>query len=191
MFYSDRLTRGFLESGTYIPWMTNTTNPTRWQAYDDPTYLSFSIRFVTIPMDFGVDGVGEDYMPMGLLIEDKGADGENFSPPQGSGEIMPYADSAQAYFRRRGEYYRAKMIKEFVEGIESIQKESPWVFQSIKGLGDLWKVDPAKPWRTKDKFITITCSESISLRISYLIDLYRKAMWDSAYHRWTTPDLQR
>ena len=183
MFYSDRLTRGFLESGTYIPWMTNTTNPTQWQAYDDPTYLSFSIRFVTIPMDFGVDGVGEDYMPMGLLLEDKVLEGK--------GEIMPYADSTQAYFRRRGEYYRAKMIKEFVEGIESIQKESPWVFQSIKGLGDLWKVDPTKAWRTKDKFITITCSESISLRISYLIDLYRKAMWDSAYHRWTTPDLQR
>jgi hypothetical protein len=178
MYYSDKLTRGFIEAGTYIPWLDGGMSMNKWRNYDDPTYLGFSLKFVTFPVDFGADGVGEDYYPQGLLIEDKG-------------DVMPYADSAQAYFRRRGEYYRAQMMKEFCEGIKTLQEDTPWVFQSIKGLSDMWKVDPTKPWRTKDKFITITCSESISLRITYLLDLYRKAMWDSAYHRWTTPDMQR
>lgn len=186
MFYSDSISKGFLEAGTYVPFLSPERQANRWGDYEDPTYLGFYIRFWFQPKEYAPDGIGTDYLPQGLLIAD--------NEPGSSGSVvdkMPLADSAQAYLRRRNEHYRAKMIKEFREGLFDVSNNTPWMFQKVTGLADLWKIDPKNNWRTKDKKITIECLETISMKMSYLADLYRKAAWDSAYHRWILPDVQR
>jgi hypothetical protein len=186
MYYSDSISKGFLEAGSYVPYLSADRKLSRWGAFEDPTYLGFYVRFWFQPKEYAPDGIGTDYMPQGLLLADN-------EPGSGGAVIdkMPLADSAQAFLRRRNEHYRAKMMKEFREGLFDISNNSPWVFQKITGLADLWKIDPKNNWRTKEKKLVIECLETISLKMSYLADLYRKAAWDSAYHRWILPDVQR
>jgi hypothetical protein len=186
MYYSDSISKGFLNAGTYVPYLSPESRPSRWADYEDPTYLGFYIRFWFQPKEYAPDGIGTDYMPQGLLMADNDAGSSG-----GIIDKMPLADSAQAYLRRRNEHYRARMIKEFRDGLFDISNNTPWVFQKVTGLADLWKIDPKNNWRTKEKKITIECLDTISLKMSYLADLYRKAAWDSAYHRWILPDVQR
>jgi len=183
MYYSDSISKGFLEAGTYVPYLSPERAVNRWTEYEDPTYLGFYVRFWFEPKGYGPDGIGMDYMPQGLLLDDPE------DPKQRN--KMPLADSAQAYLRRRNEFYRAKMLRDFREGLRDITFNTPWMFQKITGLGDLWKIDPKINWRAKEKKIVIECLETISLKMTYLADLYRKAAWDSAYHRWILPDVQR
>ena len=60
--------------------------------------------------------------------------------------------------------------------LQKINLEYPWYFQTIEGLDAAWTRDFATPKVKKE--LTINCIESIDLRMTSLIDLYRKAAYD-------------
>ena len=118
--------------------------------FEDPTYLGFKLFFKGI----------NDSRHGGLL---GGADNPN---------------SARYYLRQIGDEVRFRMLDTFVNMLQKINNEYPWYFQSITGLEEAWKIrtEIAKP-RFKQQ-ITIECLESLDLRMSALVDLYRKAAFD-------------
>lgn len=130
--------------------------------FEDPTYLGF--RFV-----FDFDPTFRDFATS-LTTSPL------FAP--GDGDL----ESAARYLRANAYPVRAKMIEEFKESLRYINSQTPWYWQSIDGLADLWKVETGgenfNPFRGKDKVLTIACNESIDLRITALADLYRKASFD-------------
>lgn len=129
--------------------------------FQDPTYLGFKLFFLF------------DQPDSGLLSE------------------KPHKHTALGYLESRGETQRAKYLKEFVRLFKRISSETPWFFQSIKGLDEAWKHgfgnDDFKS-KIKEGKITIDClDESVDLRITALLDLYRKSCFDWNYRREIVP----
>lgn len=130
---------------------------------EDPTYLGFRFVFNFTPTfrDFGT------HMTLDPLF----VTGDNSE-----------LESAERYLRANAYPKRAAMLAEFRRLLSYINGFTPWYWQKIEGLGDLWKYettgDAFTPFRGKEKVITVSCLESIDLRITALADLYRKATFD-------------
>lgn len=164
--------------------------------YDEPTYLTFRVKFdIKLKKEDNIDdyvnGVNAwrkyDYLPHPLL--------QMFRTTEVSGlnknDIISY--SSVDYLRDvLGEEKRAELLQEFIKGLNDIQTYFPYYFTSIDGLGDLLKVDPNTGRRIKENTtITINCIEALDLRITKLLNMYRKAAWDDVYQRWILPDMMR
>jgi hypothetical protein len=142
-----------------------------WQ---DPTYLGFQWRIINTQDYSRTSGeLDLDYYPQGLFLPDEDP------------------DSAVSYFVRTNQGARADMIREFKTGFLQLLKEAPWYFTKVSGLADIWKIAPGNSYRGKDKKITIETEESIDLKITYLLDLYRKAVFDPSWMRYALPENQR
>ena len=139
--------------------------------YEDPTYLGFSIHFNFDPTHRDPEmGITQD----ALWAEDQSL------------------DSAQAYLRNIGLEQNAVALKKFKEMLKYMTKYSPYYFQGITGISDLWKMgmtgadfDSA---RAADKKITIDCLESVDMRMTAIADLYRTATFDKKFMRSILPD---
>ena len=166
----DKLVRSFL---------AKTSNPNL--PYDpfadlqDPTFLSFKIDFFP---DGGLS-IPEDAVSSGGLFR--------FASLDNTSNNYLFLDSAAEYLRRTGSPARQTYLEIFMNMLYRIQNEAPWYFQSISGLGDLWKIDPANNFRGKDKVLTIDCLESIDLRMTLLADLYRNMAFDMKYMKEILP----
>lgn len=150
--------------------------------FDEPTYLSFR-TFLGSDSDYNYTGftVSNDVMPHPLFMYN-----DNTVSTE---DIEHY--SAIRYLIDANEPGRAKMLFDFINGVKEMQSNYPYYFQSIDGIGELLKVDPTKGQRIIDKKITITCLEGLDQRMTYLMNLYRKAVWDDVYQRWVLPDMMR
>jgi hypothetical protein len=168
MQYADSVTKSFL---TYGNPSTVTLPPGSMSDWQDPTYMGFQIRLVNSP---NYEGDLND-LPHGLF----------------TGNPKDNNYSTYNYLINRGEYKRAEYIRLFEEGFAALVNECPWYFVKVSGLADAWKIDSKNNWRAKDKKITIETLESIDMKMTYLLDCYRKAVFDAAWMRWAVPDHMR
>jgi hypothetical protein len=190
MQLTDSLTKGFLTGrGTFYPGI-QIEGTSRWSDYQDPTYLGFYFKFNTNTV-YDPNNQDLDYLPQGLFLGAKTPGIEKAGSNPGETVSNEHPDSAVSFLQRRGEYYRAGMMKEFREGMIYLTEKEPWAFEKISGLADLWKIEPAKYQRAKDKKITFELNDTLNLRITYLADLYRKAAFDAEYMRYMLPETQR
>jgi len=132
----------------------------------DPTYMTFRLDFFP---DMGMSMPDDLYSTGGL-----------FRKSNGGGDFTNYGfyDSAADYFNRIGSPSRQSYLEIFANLLYRIQEEAPWYFQSVTGLSDLYKIDPANNFRGKDKVLTIECLESIDLRMTLLADAYRNLAFE-------------
>lgn len=182
MQYTDSITKKFLSGGGAFNPLTPKSaidNLSRWESNEDPTYMGFYFKFLP-QTRHDPNNQDLDYLPQGLFLGANNLAGAKEDP-----------DSAVSYLQRRGEYNRANMVKEFREGMTYMAVNTPWVFEKVTGMGDIWKIDPKNNFRAKEKKIVFECNENISGRLTYLIDLYRKAAFDAEYMRYALPETQR
>lgn len=178
MKYADSVTRSFQQYSS-PEWRNAYANavPGKFVDYQDPTYLGFYLKFYGL----GPDGTGE--RPIG--------DTGNFVPldeyPGGLFYHEDHPDSAIRYLKNIGEYTRAQMLREFVMGIKKLSEEMPWYFVKVSGLEAVWQIKKGDSFRGKDLKLSFELLESIDLKITYLLDLYRKAAFDTVYMRWMLP----
>ena len=123
---------------------------------------------------------GFNKMPEPLLSYDKDKNNEYYS-------TVNYLND------NLGEYYRSKLLKDFINGLKDIQDNYPYYFTSIEGLNALTKVTPEQGIRinSENSTITIKCLEGLDLKITSLMQMYRKIAWDDVYQRWILPDMMR
>jgi hypothetical protein len=172
-YYGDDLVRSF-RSGN---------GPLKW---DDPTYTTFALYFHFFEYS------KLNVIKPGLLLPWNLTDfGSNGSDVDGDGRLDGDLESAIFYLHRINEPERAKYLSEFRWLLETISHDYPWSFHSISGLNELWKLEEGQNFRGKDKVITVECQESMDFRMTALIDLYRKAVWDAQYHRLLLPKSKR
>jgi hypothetical protein len=140
--------------------------------YQDPTWLGFKLFFLFDQPDSRLLYKGGDV--------DKETEGTQL-----------FDNTAYKYLKLIGEERRAQYLSQFVTHLQNINNITPWYFQTIEGLGDAWKrgyqEDEFKSALPKDRKIVINCLESIDLRMSALMDLYRKACFDWKYRREIVP----
>ncbi|MCK9574590.1 MAG: hypothetical protein WC979_01655 [Candidatus Pacearchaeota archaeon] len=172
--YRHKYRRAFLDSDTQYDAKPSTSiDGLSYSPYDfqDPSIVGFRIRFDFLEKENLYDF---DNLPNALLMDPKDR------------------SSAYQYLMNINEQQRAAHLKSFIATLKSLQEDTPWYFQSISGLDSLQKIDPTKAWRPgPDGKITIETLESIDMRVSMLIDLYRKAAWDPIYSRWMLPENMR
>ena len=152
--FSDRVVKGFVDGK--VPVFSGSAQPNGGsiinKVLDDPTYLGFSIffDFVNSPLLFVSDdnSIAGDYAYKYL---------SNVSPQ------------------------RAELLKVFVNSLQYLQNNKPYVFQTIEGLDRCWSIatDLKDPYMGGDDAkIGIGCLESLDMRITGLMDLYRKIAYD-------------
>ena len=161
----------------------------KYLLYQDPTWLGFKLLFLFDQPDSRLlyRGPVKPQIP-GLTPTGLAPAGVE----QSSGEKKTdYTNTAYTYLKNIGEDTRARWLGQFVEHLQNINNKTPWFFQTIEGLPDAWKrgyhEDEFKALLPKDRKITINCLESIDLRVSALMDLYRKACFDWKNRRELVP----
>lgn len=170
--------------------------------YDQPTYLTFKLMFGYLGdqsynlVNGALNSGTYDRMPHPLFNTNDKFQSNNTNInrpgviPSNSTDINLY--STINYLRNANEPTRAEMLKYFIELFNDLQYNNQWYFQSVTGVNELLKVDPKKGIRIDDsKTITIKCLEGLDMRMSYLLNLYKKIVWDDTYQRWVVPDMMR
>jgi len=95
-------------------------------------------------------------------------------------------NSALAYLNRIGDQTRKTYLQTFINLLRDISIKAGWYFILIEGLEDAWKRDFNMPLLI-DKKISFGCRESLDLRITAMIDCYRKACFDWENRREVVP----
>ena len=158
--------------------------------FDEPSYLSFKLVFAenndTYYNSTGTqysnnDSVNYDRMPHPLFSNEY------------IGDIMDSNwYSSISYLKNSNEFTRSLMLKEFIKKWNTLQQSFQWYFQKVEGVDELLKVNHKRGIRiSKENKLTITALEGIDLRMSHLLNLYRKIAWDDTYQRWVLPDMMR
>lgn len=186
----ERYTNGFYNTSStiYTPTMYS-------KMFDEPTYLTFRIEFdfsshkeenlASTNAVYNVNTAdvfvqGLDKMPEPLLSCTTDESNNYYS-------TFTYLDKSL------GETYRSRLLKNFITGLQDIQNNYPYYFTSIEGLNSLSKVNPQQGIRVNNEnsTITIKCIEGLDLKITSLMQMYRKIVWDDVYQRWILPDMMR
>lgn len=193
----DILTNGFLSNNSIF-------KPQYFiRAFDEPTYLTFRIEFMMEPHELDdrnvtVNNIGAngeqsshiyfntiyDYMPEPFL--------ENFSTVGSVDTSIGKKYSTERYLDYSlGDHVRASLLHNFKLALKDIQDNFPFYFKSISGLNTLTQVNTESGIRLKDAKISLSCLEGLDLKITQLINMYRKIVWDDTYQRWVLPDMMR
>jgi len=156
--------------------------------YDQPSYMSFKLMFAQ-NFDSTYNDAGQltnrtlnyDTMPHPLF----GRQGNNNINDRETYSSIDYLIDSN-------EYTRAKMLAEFINKFNELQTNFQWYFKSIEGVSDLLKIKPDSGQRIlSDVRLTINMLEGVDLRVSHLLNLYKKIAWDDTYQRWILPDMMR
>lgn len=174
------------------------------RAFDEPTYLTFRIEFdfnryaqvnqgSTTSKDYSADSF--NYMPEPLLALPDGTKNEfETNSIDNAFKVKDNFYSAYRYLRDAlGEKRRAEMLKQFILSLHDIQYNYPYYFTSVEGLDSISSINTERGIRLLDgdNKLTIKCLEGLDLKITQLMQLYRKAAWDDVYQRWILPDMMR
>ena len=105
-----------------------------------------------------------------------------------TGNIQEAPFNTAAWFLKAiGDTQRLYYLEKFLYLLSNINSQTPWYFQSISGLKEAWKRDYTKPYIGDDARLDIDCAESVDLRITALMDYYRKACFDWENRREVVP----
>ena len=179
------------------------------RAFDEPTYLSFRIEFMFNDPEMAIrntaynnKGINDsairtafygqmyDYMPEPLLNDFFTRDEKGAMKPTDTSVGILY--STENYLDiNLGDHGRAMLLHTFKRALKDIQENFPYYFTSLSGIDTITSINPEEGVRVKEGVITLECMEGLDLKITQLLQLYRKIVWDDVYQRWILPDMMR
>jgi hypothetical protein len=143
--------------------------------YQDPTYLGFLLLFQW-------SDVKVTSGPNGTSTPDAIISSPLFDP-----------SGAEAYLKRLvvvNPKYKRKLdaLIAFKTGLQKINQDMPWYWQSMSGLDKLQAYDTNEPYIGKDgNEIALGCLESVNLAITGLMRNYREAIFDEETWSYVLP----
>ena len=179
------------------------------RAFDEPTYLSFRIEFMFNDPEMAIrntaynnQGINDsairtafygqmyDYMPEPFLNDFFTKDGKGSMKPTDTSVGILY--STENYLDiNLGDHGRAMLLHTFKRALKDIQDNFPYYFTSLRGIDSITSINPGEGVRVKEGLIELECMEGLDLKITQLLQLYRKIVWDDVYQRWILPDMMR
>lgn len=169
----DNLTKKFIETSA-----SGQSDKSLFDEVQDPTFMTFKIDFFP---DNGNSATANDGFSLGGLLR------RPVDKKHGFSNFVGENDNASDYFRNIGSPSRYAYLELFIDTLDRISNDNPWYFQSVTGLGDIYKFEMADGIRLNDKSLTIECLETLDMKMSYLADLYRNAVYDQEYMREMLP----
>lgn len=163
--------QSFVGSGISSSGGFTTSDKSAFTPYDDPTYLGFKIV-----LDFSTSP-----LLAGTLVSD----------PAQSQSASTLDASALSYLKKVAPS-RADYLLKFANTLNDIQTQRHYFFQSIEGLDGIWKMGSkfmsGDPYRGgEESKITIKCLESVDLKTTSIMALYRNALLDMKMRRIILP----
>jgi len=164
--------------------------------YQDPTYLSFVILFnvsdhTNSPLlsgaaeEFYINHLGASYREE---TDSSKMDGSHKSESDKNkmGGLSSGGNSGTVKFYED----RLSNLVKFKKALLDINRNTPWFFQGLQGVDRaITAFDPNNPYfGGDDAKLTLSCLESINLRVSGLMHLYRKAVFDEVKWNWILPE---
>lgn len=110
----------------------------------------------------------------------------HFDAPNGLFADETYPNSALAYLKRIGQTQRYNLLKRFINTLSEINSLTPYVFQSIDGISELW-TQPFSDVLT-NKQINIQTLEMIDMRLASLTVMYRTIVFDNERKCYVVPE---
>lgn len=153
----------------------------RYSKYNDPTYLGFTLLFDWYTPDENSSYGGSPLLSGYVNEQSQGPNPEAWNTKAGT---------AMDYLRRCGEFQRMRYLNAFIVSLKNINYKMPWYWQEITGLQNAWQYKNFEnPYLGGDDAkIEIACLESIDLRMTSLMDLYKKAVYNLEYRRIIIPE---
>jgi hypothetical protein len=96
-----------------------------------------------------------------------------------------YINSALAYLNRIGQTERYDLLKRFISTLSKVNSITPWIFQEISGLDEIWTKKRIEP--RYENMLNIKCLETIDGKIMSLIKMYRDIAFDEVRWVWILP----
>ena len=135
--------------------------------FDEPTYLTFSLDFT-----FDDNYRSDNFLAVSPL----------FNQAEGKSQ------SAINYLLQRGHDDKANQLAVFKNILRYLRDDTPWYFQEVRGLDEIWKKATNMDEPMKGGEITVETLEAVDLRMTELADLYRNSVYDKQYMRERVPD---
>lgn len=143
--------------------------------YQDPTYLGFLLLFQwkDVKVTTNTNGTSTpDAIISSPLFDESGAEAYLTRLSQANSKFKANLDALIA----------------FKKGLQNINQDMPWYWQSIAGLDKLQAYDPTEPYIGKDgNELALGCLESVNLAITGLMRNYRKAVFDEETWSYVIP----
>lgn len=143
--------------------------------YQDPTYLGFLLLFqwTDVKVTTNTNSTSTpDAIISSPLFDESGAEAYLTRLVQINAKFKTNLDALIA----------------FKTGLQNINKDMPWYWQSIAGLDKLQAYDPTEPYIGKDgNELALGCLESVNLAITGLMRNYRKAVFDEETWSYVIP----
>ena len=89
--------------------------------------------------------------------------------------------SAIKYLEAIGFPKKALMLQEMKKLLKDLIKNHPYYFQTLTGMKTLWQFNPAEPIRTRESELEFTTLETIDMKMTYIMNLYKHACYDIHY----------
>ncbi len=143
--------------------------------YQDPTYLGFLLLFQWNDVKLSTNTTGTS-TPDAIISSPL------FDP-----------SGAEAYLKRlavvnKKYEYKLNALIAFKKGLQKINQDMPWYWQSMSGLDKLQAYDTNEPYIGKDgNEIALGCLESVNLAITGLMRNYREAVFDEESWAYVLP----
>ena len=143
--------------------------------YQDPTYLGFLLLFqwTDVKVTTNTNSTSTpDAIISSPLFDESGAEAYLTRLVRVNAKFKTNLDALMA----------------FKTGLQNINKDMPWYWQSIAGLDKLQAYDPTEPYIGKDgNELALGCLESVNLAITGLMRNYRKAVFDEETWSYVIP----
>lgn len=164
-------------------------NSSDFNIYDTPSNTYFRLLFHFFDsIDSGIDQGAGLLHPTWFDVNGAWVSQKN----QSRADELDYwkHSTAWSYLMMNDEQDRAKYLRKFIELLSSINSQSPWYFQKLKGLDEaLNRKQITEDFMFKDRYrISLEClPDSVDQRLGTLLDLYRASVWSWRMKREIVP----
>lgn len=159
--------------------------------FQDPVFLTFRIDFFPPAEQYPkFDGLTNSSLLRDPALEVVSED--TTIRPNNQNEVVEYSTETWLNEYYRGYPFTAGMdprlaLKQFKVKLKQVQ-DSPWYFQSIQGIGDLWKsMHKVKEGNQKTTLI-VNCMDSIKQPLTEMAENYRYAIYDQERLAYRVPE---
>jgi hypothetical protein len=178
----------FLGQGDRLPTVMNYFRKGSIYANEDPLYLTFFLDFNPSVGDPHPETIAFNSLLMDM--EPTAAREVNLANSPTGFELSTLEYLQRAYNQT---YVSAKdgpagNLRKFQTILNNMYQETPWYFQSVSGISDLWKKSMEVGDVGKKVTLTVTCNESVDMRLIQMADFYRNAIYDKRARAYRVPD---
>lgn len=181
----------FLGQGDGLPYNVSRFVKGSNKSIEDPLFLTFFMDFHPSVGDLHPEPLAFNSLLMDMLPEDSDITSNvdlSYSPTGFEISTLEYLQRAYNANAQVTYDTPADHLTAFHRILHKVFSSTPWYFQSISGVSDLWKKATNVTDANKQVVLTIGCNESVDMKILQMADFYRRAIYDQRAMSYRVPD---